>query len=264
MDNFIFGRYMPGKSKIHSLNPTIKIIMSFYFIVIVFFANNLITYVSLFLLCLVALRFSKIPLKFFVNGIKPLIILIIITVLLQLVFSTGGQTYASFWIFKITSLGLLSAFYIFMRFILIITISTLLTLTTSPLAIAYGIEKILSPLKKIHLPVETISLMISIALRFVPTLTDEAMNIMNAQRSRGIDFGSGNIIKRIKSLIPLLVPLFVSAFKHADELSIAMEARGYSPEMKRSKFKSYPIEHNDYIGMIVILFISLIVIFLRN
>ncbi|WP_220728653.1 energy-coupling factor transporter transmembrane component T family protein [Apilactobacillus xinyiensis] len=264
MENFIFGRYMPGNSLVHNLNPAMKILISFYFIVIVFFANNYLTYALLFFLCFISLYLSKIPFGFFLKGIRPLILLIIITVLLQLFFSAGGHIYFSFWIFKITSLGLISAAYIFMRFMLIITISTLLTLTTSPLAISYGIEKILSPLKKIHCPVDTIALMISIALRFVPTLTDEATSIMNAQRSRGVDFGNGNLIKRIKSLIPLLVPLFVSAFNHADELSVAMEARGYSPEMKRTKFKSYLIGMNDYISMMLFFVISLMIIFFRN
>ena len=164
---------------------------------------------------------------FFVRGVRPLIWLILFTVALQILFTTGGEVYWSWWIFNITEFGLQNGAFIFCRFVLIIFMSTLLTLTTPPLELSDAIEYILRPLKAIRFPVHEISLMLSIALRFVPTLMDETEKIMNAQRARGVDFGEGGLLQKMKAIVPLLIPLFVSSFNRAEDLATAMEARGY-------------------------------------
>ncbi|MCC9747251.1 energy-coupling factor transporter transmembrane protein EcfT, partial [Streptococcus agalactiae] len=171
------------------------------------------------------------------NGIKPMVGIILFTTLFQMLFAQGGQVIFSFWIFSITSLGLQQASLIFMRFVLIIFFSTLLTLTTTPLSLADAVESLLKPLEVLRVPAHEIGLMLSLSLRFVPTLMDDTTRIMNAQRARGVDFGEGNLIHKVKSIIPILIPLFASSFKRADALAIAMEARGYQGGANRSKYR---------------------------
>lgn len=264
MNNFIFGRYLPGDSIIHKMNPAAKILLCFLYVIIVFLANNIITYALLTILLLGLIAVSKCSLRYFIKGISPLIWIIVFTVLIQILFSAGGTDLYSWGIIHITTFGLHNAVMLFVRFILIISMSTVLTLSTSPLEISHGIIILLSPLKKFKFPVETFSLMISIALRFVPTLTDEAKTIMDAQRSRGVDFGSGGLIKRAKSFIPLLVPLFVSAFKHADDLSIAMEARGYQTGKKRTHYHNYRWTMRDSSFIVGMIIVGIIIFILRR
>ncbi|WP_105956350.1 energy-coupling factor transporter transmembrane component T family protein [Apilactobacillus quenuiae] len=264
MDNFIFGRYLPMGSIIHKMNPAAKIFLCFYFVILVFFANSFFSYFAMSLFVIILIFLSKSPIKMFFKGIMPLIWIILFTILIQILFSSGGDIIYKIWIINITTLGIKNAMFLFMRFILIISISTILTITTDPLEISSGISILLNPLKKIKFPVETFSLMISIALRFVPTLTDETKTIMDAQRSRGVDFGSGGLIKRIKSFIPLLIPLFVSAFKHADSLSIAMESRGYKINSKRTHYQNYKWSNFDTISFFVAILLSIIIFMLRN
>ncbi|UQS85729.1 energy-coupling factor transporter transmembrane protein EcfT [Apilactobacillus apisilvae] len=258
MNNFIFGRYLPLGSFVHKMNPAVKIFLCFYLVILVFLANNFFSYLSMILFVSSLIFCTKTPLKLFIRGIIPLIWIIIFTIIIQLIFSSGGEIIYKLWFIRITNLGVHNAIFLFFRFLLIISISTALTITTSPLEIADGISILLKPLKKLKFPVETFSLMISISLRFVPTLNDEVKTIMDAQRSRGVDFGSGGLIKRIKSFVPLLIPLFVSAFKHADNLSVAMEARGYQINQKRTHYNSY---HFNYIDALSILF-SILIMFL--
>lgn len=227
MDKLIFGRYIPGDSIIHRLDPRAKLLASFYFIGIIFLANNWQTYLFLFAFTMATIALSKIKYKFFINGVKPLIWLILFTVVLQVLFSRGGEVYFEWGPIVISQFGLLNGVFIFCRFVLIIFMSTLLTLTTAPLALTDAIEFLLRPLNVVKFPVHEIALMLSIALRFVPTLMDETEKIMNAQRARGVDFGEGNVFQQMKSIVPLLVPLFVSSFNRAEELATAMEARGY-------------------------------------
>jgi energy-coupling factor transport system permease protein len=238
MNKLIFGRYIPGDSVIHRLDPRAKLVASFYFIGIIFLANNWQSYLFFGIFTMFAVFLSKISLIFFLRGVRPLILLIIFTVALQMLFTRGGTLYWSWGVFSLSSYGIQNGLFIFCRFVLIIFMSTLLTLTTPPLSMSDAIESLLNPLKKIHLPVHEIALMLSIALRFVPTLMDETEKIMNAQRARGVDFNDGNLIQKVKAIVPLLIPLFVSSFNRAEDLATAMEARGYRGGEGRSKYRN--------------------------
>lgn len=192
MNKLIFGRYIPGDSIIHRLDPRAKLVASFYFIGIIFLANNWQSYLFLAIFTLGAIMLSKVDLSFFIRGVRPLIWLISFTVILQMLFTRGGTLYWSWGIFSLSEYGIQNGLFIFCRFILIIFMSTLLTLTTPPLSMSDAIESLLGPFRVVHVPVHEIALMLSIALRFVPTLMDETEKIMNAQRARGVDFGEGD------------------------------------------------------------------------
>ena len=260
LDKLLLGRYLQGDSFIHRLDPRTKFLATFLFIIIVFLANNWLTYFILAIFTMIALLASKIPMSFFWNGVKPLLWVILFTVVLQMVFTTGGDVYVEWAFIKITSYGVINAIFIFLRFMFIIFISTLMTLTTPPMQIADAMESIMKPLGKIGVPVHEIALMLSIALRFVPTLMDEAQKIMNAQRARGVDFGEGNLFEQMKAIIPILIPLFVSSFNRAEDLATAMEARGYQGGTGRSKYRVLTYGKIDGIATtsLVILTIALV------
>lgn len=264
MDKLIFGRYIPGDSIIHRLDPRAKLLASFYFIGIIFLANNWQTYLFLFAFTMATIALSKIKYKFFINGVKPLIWLILFTVVLQVLFSRGGEVYFEWGPIVISQFGLLNGVFIFCRFVLIIFMSTLLTLTTAPLALTDAIEFLLRPLNVVKFPVHEIALMLSIALRFVPTLMDETEKIMNAQRARGVDFGEGNVFQQMKSIVPLLVPLFVSSFNRAEELATAMEARGYQGGEGRTKYRLLKWKRNDTLVILVYVVVTALLVYLRT
>lgn len=264
MNKLIFGRYMPGDSFIHRLDPRAKLLASFYFIGIIFLANNWQTYLLLAVFTLFAVSLSKVDMKFFIRGIRPLIWLILFTVALQVLFTSGGEVYWHWGIFNITQYGVLNGIFIFCRFVLIIFMSTLLTLTTPPLELSDAIEYLLRPLKVVRFPVHEISLMLSIALRFVPTLMDETEKIMNAQRARGVDFGEGNLVQKMKAIIPLLIPLFVSSFNRAEDLATAMEARGYRGGEGRSKYRVLHWHNQDTMVMGAFALLTVILLVLRG
>ena len=211
-----------------------------------------------------AVFLSKINLNFFLKGVRPLIWLIIFTVALQMLFTRGGTLYWSWGVLSLSSYGIQNGLFIFCRFVLIIFMSTLLTLTTPPLSMSDAIESLLNPLKRFHLPVHEIALMLSIALRFVPTLMDETEKIMNAQRARGVDFSDGNLIQKVKAIVPLLIPLFVSSFNRAEDLATAMEARGYRGGEGRSKYRKLKWASRDTIVLVVFAIATVILIFLRS
>ncbi len=264
MSNFIFGRYLPGHSWIHKMSPQSKLLLSFYFVLIIFFANNWQTYALLSGVIILVILLSGVSISYFLKGIRPLIWLIIFTVLLQILFSSGGHVLWHFGPFTVTDLSLVNGGFIFIRFLLIIMISTVLTLTTTPLAIADGVQTVLKPLKRVHFPVDTLALMLSIALRFVPTLMDEMETIMNAQRARGVDFGSGSLKHRIKAAVPLLVPLFTGAINHAENLSTAMEARGFADSEHRTKYRLYRWQLKDTLSWVVFLLVGIAIFLIRN
>lgn len=261
MDKLIFGRYVTGDSLIHRLDPRAKLLSTLLFVVIIFLANNWLTYLGLALFVGFGIYLSDIKLSFFINGVKPLIWLILFTVLLQVVFTAGENVLFSWWVIVISKEGLVNGAFIFMRFVLIIFMTTLLTLTTMPMSLTEAIEYLLHPGKKIGVPVHEIALMLSIALRFVPTLMDETEKIMNAQRARGIDFGEGNLYNQMKSIVPMLIPLFVSSINRAEELATAMEARGYKGGQGRTKFRQLTWQRRDtyllgiYLAMTIFLII---------
>lgn len=264
MEKLIFGRYIPGNSFIHRLDPRAKLMGAIWFIIIIFLANNWLTYVLLTVFVLTAVKLSEINPKFFINGVKPLIWLILFTVILQILFTSGSTIWFRFGPVVISQEGLLNGVFIFMRFVLIIFMSTILTLTTMPLSLTDAIEYLLRPLAAVKVPVHEIALMLSIALRFVPTLMDETEKIMNAQRARGIDFGEGNIYQQMKAIVPLLIPLFVSSFNRAEELATAMEARGYKGGEGRTKYRQLEWVSRDTMIMVAFGLLSAALFVLRT
>lgn len=262
-EKLLIGRYIQGDSVIHRMDPRTKLIASLIFIIIVFLANNVWGYLLLTLFTFFIVYLSGIPISFFLRGIRPMLFIILFTVIFQILFTFGGEVYFQWGPISITELGLLNGFYIFMRLVLIIMMSTMLTLTTSPLELTDGIEHLLRPLKRFGFPAHEIALMLSIALRYVPTLMDEAQKIMNAQRARGVDFDEGNFLQKIRSLIPILVPLFVSAFNRADEMAIAMEARGYRGGEGRTQYRQLKYTRLDIFALLGILILTAGLVALR-
>lgn len=263
MDKLIFGRFIPGESVIHNMDPRAKLLASFYFIGIIFLCNNWQSYLLMFAFTLGVIVLSKVSVKFFIRGVKPLIWLILFTVILQVLFTRGGTVYFEWGIISLTQFGLMNGAFIFCRFVLIIFMSTLLTLTTPPLALSDAIEYLLRPLKVLKFPAHEVSLMLSIALRFVPTLMDETEKIMNAQRARGVDFGEGNLAQKMKAIVPLLIPLFVSSFNRAEDLAIAMEARGYQGGEGRTKYRVLHWQFKDTLVIFVFAILTVALVFLR-
>jgi len=237
VSKILIGRYVPGNSLVYKMDPRGKLLVTILFIFIIFLANNWVTYAIITIFSFLAVAATKLKAKVFWDGVKPLIWLILFTSVLQLFFTTGGQIYWNWTIFTVSSYGITNAIYIFIRFTLIILISTVMTVTTMPLEIADAMEWILTPLKYVKVPIDKIALVMSIALRFVPTLFDETLKIMNAQRSRGADFNNGGLIKRAKAITPLLVPLFINSLETAVDLSTAMESRGYRDGANRTRYR---------------------------
>ena len=220
------GQFFPGNSPIHNLDPRAKLVAMICYIVALFMGQWFVTYAILLVVLIAVVKVSTVKPKALVRGLKPVVFILVFTAVLN-VFYTPGEPLVSFWIFKITREGILHAFFMVVRIIMLITCTFLLTYTTSPLSLTDGLESLMGPLKRIHVPVHELSMMMSIALRFIPTLIEETDKIMSAQKARGADFDSGNLIQKAKALIPLLVPLFISAFRRADELATAMECRCY-------------------------------------
>ena len=256
------GQYLPGNSVIHRLDPRVKIVGTFAFIINLFIINNFIGYIPIFIFMAAVLIISKIPFKYVVNGLKPIMVIIIITAIINVFFTTGKVIY-TLGPLSITEEGLRLAGFMIIRLIFLIIGTSVLTLTTSPIALTDGIENLLTPLKKIGVPAHELAMMMTIALRFIPTLLDETDKIMKAQTARGADFESGNIMKRAKSLVPLLVPLFISSFRRADELAMAMEARCYRGGEGRTRMKQLKIEKVDIIAIVFIILLMAISIYSR-
>ncbi|HKM43007.1 MAG TPA: energy-coupling factor transporter transmembrane protein EcfT, partial [Limnochordia bacterium] len=220
------GQHIPGNSMIHHLDPRTKILSAMVLIVVLFIAKGFIGYGLVALGIALVIRASKIPWKFVLRGVRPLLMILVFTMTLHL-FMTEGRVIFQIWFLKVTWEGLIRGLMMSSRLLLLIIGTSMLTLTTSPMQLTDGIETLLRPGKKIGIPAHELAMMMTIALRFIPTLLEETEKIMKAQMARGADFQSGGITQRAKSLIPLLVPLFVNAFRRADDLAIAMEARGY-------------------------------------
>lgn len=260
MDKLVLGQYIPGDSLIHRLDPRTKLISAVWFILLIFIVSQWWTMAILVATVLIAARLSQIPIRYYIDGLKPLVLLILITVIFQLLFSQGDTILFEIGWLRITLEGILNAILIILRFIMIVFMSTILTLTTTPLEIADGIEALLNPLKKIKVPVQEIALILSIALRFVPTLMQETEKIMNAQRARGVDFSAGSLIERMKKVVPLLIPLFISSIDRADQLAIAMTARGYRGGDSRTKLRQLMWSKRDTLVTIYFIGLTLVLI----
>lgn len=248
MKNFTIGQYYPVKSPIHSLDPRTKITCVFIFIIALFLAYDYYSYANTIIFSLIMIVLSRVPLKTILKALKPIIIFVLITALIH-AFLTPGTEVWRWGVLKVTKEGLNQAVFTACRLILLIGVSSLLTLTTTPISLTDGMESILGPFKRIGLPAHELAMMMTIALRFIPTLLEETDKIMKAQVSRGADFISGNLIKKSKALVPLLVPLFISAFKRAEELALAMEARGYHGGEGRTRMRVLRMKSADWISL---------------
>ena len=259
--NLTIGQHYPVESPVHELDPRVKIIMTFVFIVSLFHIESFITYLVVGLFLALAIKTSKVPIKFVIKGLRPILMIIIITFIINLLM-TPGKIIFRVGFLKITEEGLRQAGFMAVRLTLLIMGTSLLTLTTSPIVLTDGIESLLSPFKRLGLPAHELAMMMTIALRFIPTLMEETEKIMKAQKSRGADFESGNIMSRAKNLVPLLVPLFISAFRRADELAMAMEARCYRGGENRTRMRQLKISKGDYVasGIFAIYFAAIIMI----
>ena len=250
--NITMGQYYPVDSFVHRLDPRTKILLTVLMIVAVFMVHSLVGYALVLAFLYWAAKCSNVPFKMLMKGIKPLRIILILTFVLNLFFSNGTTPLIDWWIFHITREGLTQAVHYSLRLVFLVLATSLMTLTTSPVQLTDAMETLAAPLKKIKVPVHEMAMMMSIALRFIPTLSEETDRIMKAQTARGAEFDSGNLFKKAKNMVPLLVPLFVSAFKRADELALAMEARCYHGGENRSKMKVLHMEKRDVLTLIVL------------
>ncbi|MDF2036839.1 energy-coupling factor transporter transmembrane protein EcfT [Bacillus sp. CMF12] len=264
MDKMIFGRYVPAESVLHRMDPRSKLVLIFLFVCIVFLANNMLTYGLLTVYTFLMIALSKVPIRFIYTGLKPVLLLVIFTLFLHLFLTKEGEVLFRFGWITIYEEGLRQGIFISLRFFLLILMTSILTLTTTPIEITDGLESLLAPLNKIKFPVHELALMMSISLRFIPTLMQETDKIMKAQTARGVDFTSGPIKDRIKAIIPLLIPLFVSSFKRAEELAVAMESRGYRGGEGRTKYRQLNWGLKDTAMLAMLAALTLVLILLRT
>jgi len=246
------GQYYPAKSVLHRLDPRVKLVSTLLYLISLFLFKSIPGYIVATVFLVAVIRLSKVPFSYIVKGLKPIVMLLMITVLFNLFLTRDGEVLFHAWIFTITEGGLRTAVYMAIRLIYLIIGSSLMTFTTTPNELTDGIEKLLHPLNKIRVPVHEVAMMMSIALRFIPILLEETDKIMKAQIARGADLESGNIIQRAKNMIPILVPLFVSAFRRANDLAMAMEARCYRGGEGRTKMKPLKYQSRDHMAYIVV------------
>ncbi len=251
LKDITLGQFYPGETLVHKLDPRTKLILTLVFIVALFTAALYVGYGLVILFLVYSIAVSRIKLKTILSGLKPLVIIVLITGILNLFYTRGEHLLVHFWRISIYWEGVETAVFMALRIMFLITGTLLLTYTTSPLQLTDGLESLLGPLKKLRLPVHELAMMMSIALRFIPTLIEETDKIMSAQRARGADFESGGLIAKAKAMLPLLIPLFVSAFRRADELATAMESRCYHGGEGRTRMKQLRMERRDWIALAV-------------
>ena len=249
LKDITLGQFFPGDSFLHRLDPRMKLLGLICYLVALFLANWFVTYAVMLALLVCGCAVAHIRPKTLLGGLKPVIFLLVFTAVLNM-FYTPGTPWVSFWIFTITYEGVLHAFFMVARIMMLICATFLLTYTTSPLALTDALESLLSPLKKVRVPVHELAMIMSIALRFIPTLIEEADKIMSAQRARGADFDSGGLIRKAKALIPLLVPLFISALRRAEELATAMECRCYHGGQGRTRMNQLRLRPSDWVFLV--------------
>ena len=264
LKDITLGQYFPGDTVVHRLDPRTKLILTILYIVLLFIAKSFVSYGLVFLFLVFCIALSRIRLKAVLSGLKPLVILIIITALLNLFYTRGENLLFRVWRISVYWEGVSTAVTMALRIMMLVTGTLMLTYTTSPLQLTDGMEKLLSPLKKLRVPVHELSMMMSIALRFIPTLIEETDKIMNAQKARGAEFDTGNLIQKAKAMLPLLVPLFISAFRRADELATAMESRCYHGGEGRTKMKVLKMAKRDWLALLVGAVLLAVMILLRR
>ena len=252
LQNITLGQYFPGDSFLHRLDPRMKLVLTLALIVLVFFVKGFAGYVLLYGMVIACAALSHISPKFLIKGMKPILFIIVLTFVLNALFSSGKTVWFSWGFLTITQEGVRNAVFMAMRLVFLMICTQLMTLTTSPIALTDAIERLMKPLKRIGFPAHELAMMMSIALRFIPTLLEETDKIMKAQSARGADFESGNLLRRAKAMVPLLVPLFVSVFRRADELALAMEARCYHGGRNRTRMKQLHLKPLDVRAALVI------------
>jgi energy-coupling factor transport system permease protein len=260
LKDITIGQYFPGNSVIHRLDPRFKIVITALFIMMLFMGDSIWCLAVGAVYTILCILLSKIPLKMFAKSIKPLLPFLLITAMLNLFFVRSGEVYFHWRFLKLTSGGINISVFMIVRIVLLIAGSSLLTYTTSPITLTDAIERLLSPLKKLKFPVHELSMMMSIALRFIPTLIEETDKIMSAQKARGAELDTGSLMTRVKNMISIMIPLFISAFRRADELATAMECRCYNGGTGRTRLRQMKSEARDYIALgVTILFFAVII-----
>lgn len=261
LKDITLGQFFPGDTVVHRLDPRTKLVLVIVYIVALFSAKYFVTYGIMLAVLIGVIIASRIKLRVILNSMKPLLFIIVITGILNL-FYTQGEPLFRFWIFTVTKEGIVSAVFMVLRISMLISGTFMLTYTTSPIALTDGLEQLLNPLKKIKVPVHELAMMMCIALRFIPTLIEETDKIMSAQKARGADFETGSLLSRAKALIPILVPLFISAFRRADELAVAMECRCYHGGEGRTRMKQLKFAARDVVALISGVVVLILVIIL--
>lgn len=263
LKDITLGQYFPGTSFIHRLDPRTKLLVLIVYIVALFVAKTWVSYLVCLAFLALCIAISTISLKSIFRGLKPLVFILVFTGVLNIFLTDGETVLVKWWIITITLEGVVRAVYMIVRIMMLVSATFLLTYTTSPISLTDGLESLLSPLKKLHFPVHELAMMMCIALRFIPTLIEETDKIMSAQRSRGADFESGKLMERVRALIPILVPLFIGAFRRADELATAMECRCYHGGEGRTKMKLLRYKRRDYLAFLAGVILLAAIITLR-
>ncbi len=264
LSDITLGQYFPGKSPIHRMDSRVKIVLTFAFIFMLFCAKNLLGLAVGIVFCLVSFGISRISFKLMFKSLKPIIPFVIFSAFFNLFFNHEGKKLVDWKFITITDSGIINMIFLSARIILLVIGASLLTYTTSPIDLTDAIERLLSPLKKIKVPVHELAMMMTIALRFIPTLIEETQKIINAQKSRGADFESGSLVQKAKAIVPILVPLFVSSFNRAEELALAMECRCYNGGEGRTRLKTSKVGKVDVAGAIFTLLFFVAVIYLNQ
>lgn len=244
-----FGQYYPGKSFLHSTDPRAKLVLTFAMIVVIFLCKNFFSLGIMIAFTFLATILSKVPLKMIVKSIKPVMLILIFTAILNIFYTQGGAVYFEWWKIKITEKGVNTAVFTMGRIVILVVISSLLTYTTTPTMLTDALERLLSPLNVFHIRVHTLAMMMTLSLRFIPTLIEEIDRIMNAQKARGADLETGSIIQRAKALVPIFIPLMVSSFRRAYELALAMTCRCYTGGEGRTRMKQMKLTYRDFLAI---------------
>lgn len=260
LNNVTFGQLYPVKSFVHKMDARVKLLLTILFIVAIMFIQSYFGYVLTACVVLMVIITAKIPLRAAIKTVKPMIFIVLLTAILNLFLNKDGKVLCSWWIFTITDVSVDVAVKMALRLFLLVLGSTLLTMTTSPMDLTDGIESMLSPLRVIKFPVSDVAIVMSIALRFIPTLLEETDKIIMAQKARGSSFDEGGLIKRCKALIPILIPLFVSAFRKSDELALALDSRCYKSGQKKTKMKELKMSYRDLIGSLIMIGYTVIIL----
>ncbi|WP_078429448.1 energy-coupling factor transporter transmembrane component T family protein [Alkalihalobacterium alkalinitrilicum] len=261
--HILIGQYVQGKSILHRLDPRAKLLAVFLLVIVVFIANSWVSYAVIIVFCFATILLSKVPIRYIYKGLRPILLLVLITLIIHLLLNKEGQLVFDWGPIKIYESGITQGVFISIRLLVLVIFTSLLTLTTKPMDLTDGLESILSPFKRFGLPAHELALMMSISLRFIPTLLQETEKIAKAQMARGVDFSSGPLKDRMKAFIPLLIPLFISSFKRAEDLALAMEARGYRGGDGRTKLRQLCWTFRDTTIVIVVISFGVGLFFLR-